>query len=46
MTRYGVPLMVVVTPVKPGGATDKGTLVGPGITNSGVPLIIVVEKGL
>jgi len=43
-TRKGVPLIIVVIPVRPGGAFTKGIEVGPGITRKGVPPIFVVGK--
>jgi hypothetical protein len=36
--------MIVVLPVRPGGACDRGILVWPGITKNGDPFIVVVEK--
>jgi hypothetical protein len=45
ITKNGVPLMVVVSPVRPWGALESGIEVGPGITRKGVPPMIVVGKG-
>jgi len=42
ITRNGVPFMRVVVPVRPGGASERGMLVGPGMRRKGVPFMIVV----
>jgi hypothetical protein len=44
ITRNGVPLIVVVMPLRPGGAFESGISVALGTTRNGVPLIVVVNK--
>jgi hypothetical protein len=44
MERNVVPDIMVVLPCNPGGARDRGMVVGPGITRTGVPPMTCVEK--
>jgi hypothetical protein len=43
-TKTGDPLIVDVIPINPDGASDKGIIVAPGITTTGLPPTTAVEK--
>jgi hypothetical protein len=42
ITRWGVPFIIVIRPVTPGGTRERGTDVTEGTITNGVPLIVIV----